>query len=245
MAHIVSASRALNGTALTTLNVGYTEIPVTHISYQDCQAQVRRLQKTDSTWSGGPNFSVVYSDFWFDKVIENNSGLRLYHGATDDQVHESAFPLGSTSWCFRSAFDGRDGNAGFSGPHALDQDNGDAALFMMDKQNQLRAWTVDSTVKLNAAVSTYGNWTQRMSSHHNLNAVLVNHLNAFAASIIAPVVVFGDSSLGYIYGWFSFQERSKVISAVQSYPSGLSRSPWGPTMTVGALDAEFAQPGLR
>ena len=93
MAHILSASGALNATALTTFNVDYTEIPVTHISYQDCRAQVRRLQKTDSTWSGGPNFSAVYSDFWFDKVIENSSGLRLYHGATDDQVHESAFHL--------------------------------------------------------------------------------------------------------------------------------------------------------
>ena len=88
------------------------------------------------------------------------------------------------------------------------------------------------------AVSTYCNRTQGMFSHHNLNAALVNHLTAFAASTIALVVVFGDSSLGYAHGWLSFQERSEVISAVQSYPSGLSGSPWGPTMAVGALDAE-------
>ena len=95
--------------------------------------------------------------------------------------------------------------------------------------------------KTRLAVSTCWilcNWTQGMLSHHNLNAALVNHLTAFAASTIAPVVVFGDSSLGYAHGWLSFQERSKVISAVQSYPSGLSGRPWGPTMAVGALDVE-------
>ena len=92
------------------------------------------------------------------------------------------------------------------------------------------------------AVPTYCNRTQGMSSRHNLNAVFVNHLTAFVASIITPVVVFGNSSPGYAHGWLSFQERSKVICAVQSYPSGLTGSTWGPTMAVEALDGEYAQP---
>ena len=56
---IASTSGALNGTALTTFNVDHNDIPVTHIFYQDYKAQIRRLQKIDSTWSGGPNLPAV------------------------------------------------------------------------------------------------------------------------------------------------------------------------------------------
>ena len=50
---------ALNGTSLTTFNVDENKIPITHISYQDYKAQIRRLQKIDSTWSGGSNLPAV------------------------------------------------------------------------------------------------------------------------------------------------------------------------------------------
>ena len=50
---------ALNGTALTTFNVDGNQIPITHIFYQDYEAQIRRLQKINSQWSGGPNLSAV------------------------------------------------------------------------------------------------------------------------------------------------------------------------------------------
>ena len=54
-----SAAGALNGTALTTFNVDANKIPVTHIFYQDYKAQIRRLQKINSTWSGGSNLPAV------------------------------------------------------------------------------------------------------------------------------------------------------------------------------------------
>ena len=54
-----SAAGALNGTALTTFHVDANNEPVTHIFYQDYKAQIRRLQKIDSIWSGGSNFPAV------------------------------------------------------------------------------------------------------------------------------------------------------------------------------------------
>lgn len=96
-----------------------------------------------SAWTTGPlgrsNFTAsssaialaaVYSDFWFGIVLSNSPGLRLCYGATDDQVHKIAFALGSTSWSFQFTFNGTNSNAGMSGPHTTDEDNGDAALFM-------------------------------------------------------------------------------------------------------------------
>ena len=207
-----------------------------------------------STWDTGPlgssNYTAstsaialaaMYSEFWFGKDMGNSSGLRLYYGATDNQVHEIAFALGSTSWSLHSIFNATNGNAGISAS-TPNETTGDGMLFVMDTQNQIRVWTLNSTVEPDPAVSTYGNWTQGMSFLHNLSAVLVNHLTAFAASIISPVVAFENSSLGYADNWLSFQERSKVISAVQAYPSGLNGSPWGTTMAVGARDVEYAQP---
>ena len=99
----------------------------------------------------------------------NISGLRLYYGTTDNQVHELAFALGSTSWSLQSTFNATNGNAGIS-TNTPDEDTGEAMLSMMDTQNQIRVWTLNSTVKLDRAVPTYGNWTQGMSFHHNLNS---------------------------------------------------------------------------
>ena len=82
-------------------------------------------------WSGCPNLPPVYSDSWFGKVMGDSSGLRIYYGVTDNQVHVIAFALGNTSLFFQSTFNGTNSNAGISGSSAPDQDNGDAALFMM------------------------------------------------------------------------------------------------------------------
>ena len=168
-------------------------------------------------------------------------GLRLYYGATDNQVHEIAFVLGSASWSLQSTFNATNGNAGISAG-TPDEENGDALLFVMDMQNQIRVCSLNSSVKTDPAVSTYGNWTQGMCFHRSLNTVLVNRLTAFADSIVSPVIVFENSSIGYAQGWVSFQEPSKIISAVQTYPSGLSGDPWGATMAVGAPNVEYAQP---
>ena len=135
-----------------------------------------------STWDAGPlsdsNFTAstsaialaaIYSESWFGKDMGNSSGLRLYYGATDNQVHELAFALGSTSWSLQSTFNATNGNAGISASPP-GGDTGEALLFMMDTQSQIRVWSLNSTVKPDPAVPTYGNWTQGMSFHHNLNS---------------------------------------------------------------------------
>ena len=89
-------------------------------------------------------------------------------------------------------FNAMNGDAGISA--STPNEDGDALLFVMDTQNQIRVWTLNSSVKPDPAVSTYGNWSQGMYFHHNLNIMLVNCLTAFAASMISPVVAFEKSS---------------------------------------------------
>ena len=169
----------------------------------------------------------------------NSSGLRLYYGATDNQVHELAFALGSTSWSLQSTFNATNGNAGISAsnpsPHT-----GEALLFMMDTQNQIRVWKLNSTVKPDPSFMTYGNWSQGTSFHQS-QLLRLSIISPSLASKISPVVAFENSSLGYAQGWLSFQEQSKAISAVQTYPPNHNGSPWGPTIYVGAPNVEYAQ----
>ena len=54
-----SSSGAFNGTSLATFNVLTNNELATHVFYQDYEGQLRRVEKNDSKWSGGPVIPAI------------------------------------------------------------------------------------------------------------------------------------------------------------------------------------------
>lgn len=147
-----------------------------HLFYVNPSDHLQEVISTDdmATWHPGPlgrsNFQsspraiamvALYSETWFGNSMGHSAGLRLYYGGPDDKVQEIAFPLGASSWSPQSVFNDTNGNAGISAGH-LNERTGGANLYVWDTQEQVRVWNLNSTVKTNSAVQTYGDWTEGM-----------------------------------------------------------------------------------
>jgi len=101
--------------------------------YVDPSDILREVISTDnlSTWlppsKSSPSakaLTATHSESWFGARRANSSGLRLYYGAPDNQIHELASALGDTSpWSPQFFFNGTNGNAGISGT-TIDEDTG-------------------------------------------------------------------------------------------------------------------------
>ena len=145
-----------------------------HLFYADWENILQEVISTDAltTWHIGPlgnlgieisalsvALAAIYSDVWFGTIMGNSSGIRLYYGATDNQVHELAYALSSQLWSPQSVLNGTIGNAGIAAS-TVNEDSGTAYIYTLDTANKISLWTLNSTVKSNSAATTYGNLTK-------------------------------------------------------------------------------------
>ncbi|KAL9126190.1 MAG: hypothetical protein Q9217_004719 [Psora testacea] len=182
----IMATDAKNATPLACVN--YTnpdsKVDTAHLFYVDPSNTLQEVISTDnlSTWQTGPlgdsaiktssssiALAAIYSERWFGTANGSSPGLRLYYGATDDQVHELAFVLGDTSWSSQFQFDNSNGNAGIS-VSSVDKATGSAGLFAFDMAGELRAWNLNATIKANGSSAVYGNWSEGIVPFWNLQA---------------------------------------------------------------------------
>ena len=147
-----------------------------HLFYVNSNNILQEVISTNNltTWTNGPLGSLAikvsasaaalaatYSDTWFGTTMGSSAGMRLYYGATDNQVHEFAFALSNQLWSPQSVLNGTNGNAGITAS-TVDEESGTAQIYTLDTANRITAWNLNATAKPDSAATTYGNWTKGM-----------------------------------------------------------------------------------
>ena len=101
--------------------------------------------------------TAFYSDRWLGQD-RNSSGVRLYYGGPDNNVHELAlFPNISSRYISQFVFPGTNGNAGITsgwwdGP-------GFGSLYSFDKNGNFQIWSNSfNSTSDTPRNSPYGNW---------------------------------------------------------------------------------------
>lgn len=108
--------------------------------------------------------TAFYSHQWLGQD-GNSSGVRLYYGGPDDQVHELAlFPDVDAQWFSQSILQGTNGNAGIAsgwwdGP-------GFGNLYLFGKNNEFQIWSNNfNATRTTTEKASYGDWVNGLSQH--------------------------------------------------------------------------------
>lgn len=171
----IVASNARNATPLATLTYPTSSGDLnSHLYYIDINDTLQELYSTDNltTWIlgslGDNNFTAsnsstsltaFYSDHWLGQD-GNSTGIRLYYGAPDNQIHELAlFPNVGSQYFSQFIFPGTDGNAGFSS--AWWDGPGLGNIYMFDENNKFQVWSNNFNTTHDATQNApYGNWVE-------------------------------------------------------------------------------------
>lgn len=85
--------------------------------------------------------AAFFSDHWLGQD-GNGTGIRLYYGAPDNQIHELALFPNVGSQCFSQfVFSGTNGNAGFTS--VFSDESGVGSLYLFDENNAFQVWSIN------------------------------------------------------------------------------------------------------
>lgn len=103
------------------------------------------------------SLTAFYSDHWLGQD-GNSTGIRLYYGAPDNQIHELAlFPSVGSQYFSQFIFRGTNGNAGLSS--AWWDAPGLGNLYVFDENNKFQVWSNNFSTTHDATQNApYGNW---------------------------------------------------------------------------------------